>query len=577
MMSEAHRLRVLVHAPIGRDGPAAAEVLCRAGLKAQACTTLAELTEQMQQGVAAVVLAEEGLFDKNIDALSSWIEHQSPWSDLPFVVLASHINQAAITAWRQQIAATLQNVSFIERPIQALTLISAVQTAVRARIRQYEIAALLEAQRRWAQNLEQLVAARTQQLADANQELIREMAERARAEESLRQAQKIEAVGQLTGGVAHDFNNLLMVVQAGLDMLKRENRAERRELLMEGMRRAVERGAGLTRQLLAFSRRQPLQPRPVKLATQLKEMRELLERSLRADIRLDFDIAENLWFVEIDPGEFELVILNLVVNARDAMKADGFIKIQVENVLDASEVGLPGEHVRLSIADSGSGMTEEVKRHVFEPFFTTKEVGKGSGLGLAQVYGFAKQSGGSVRIDSELGRGTTVALYLPRSVKRPSVEQGGLSTADNKELSGRSGRVLLVEDNDEVATFVAQMLSQLGYEVMRAETAHAALGTLADDRNIDIVFTDIIMPGAMNGIELLNEIRLRRPTLPVLLTSGYAGAPQQSDPDYEILRKPYQLRDLADALDAAFSKMRMDRPAKQHEFAGSDASRFELD
>src|SRR5690606_22327988 len=283
----------------------------------------------------------------------------------------------------------------------SITLTSALKTALRGRHRQYEVRALIEARERAADELEALIVDRTRELETANLELRTQMAERARIEETLRQAQKIEAIGQLTGGIAHDFNNLLMVISGGLDMLDRRDDPARRERLLAGMRQAAQRGTALTRQLLAFSRRQSLAPEAVDLALRLGRMRELLDRSLSGDVHVQVRFAPDLWPVEVDPGELELVILNLAVNARDAMPEGGTILIEASNAPSEQVLDSRDDFVRLTVTDSGTGIPEELRARVFDPFFTTKEIGKGSGLGLAQVYGFARQSGGTVWIESK--------------------------------------------------------------------------------------------------------------------------------------------------------------------------------
>ncbi len=327
---------------------------------------------------------------------------------------------------------------------------------------------------------------------------IRDQARLAEAERQLRQTQKIEAIGQLTGGVAHDFNNLLMVILGGLSMIDRPGDQARRSRILDGMRQAAERGASLSRQLLAFSRRQPLKAEPVDLRSQLDGMRDLLDRALRGDVHVRTELADDLWTILVDPAELELVLLNLCVNARDAMPDGGTITIVARNAPDIREHGRQGDFVRLSVSDTGCGMSAEVLSHVFEPFFTTKEVGKGSGLGLPQVYGFAEQSGGSVQIDSAPGAGTTVSLTLPRTDRTPA-DFGPAADANPSRLKA-SGSVLLVEDDDEVASLVTDMLRELGYDVTRAASADAALGALADARRIDVVLSDILMPGPMNGL-----------------------------------------------------------------------------
>ncbi|MFK4501430.1 signal transduction histidine kinase/ActR/RegA family two-component response regulator [Bradyrhizobium japonicum] len=564
-MSVERDHHVLVFAPIGRDGLASVELFRSSHLEATSCRSLPELVSEMAAGVGAVFVAEEALFGKDTSPLAQWIESQPPWSDLPFVVLTSHREQPAVLAWRRSIVALLRNVSLLERPVQPMTLTSAVQSALRARRRQYEIRALFAAREQAAQELETLVVERTRALAEAVEQLRVEMDERARVEETLRQAQKIEAIGQLTGGVAHDFNNLLMVISGGLDMLDRQTDPDRRRRLMDGMVQAAQRGASLTRQLLAFSRRQTLRPEPVDVASQMGGMRELLDRSLRGDVHVEFDFPDTLWPVEVDPGELELVILNLAVNARDAMPNGGTILVRGENLPDLNDEQIAGDYVRLSVVDTGVGMSPEILSRVFEPFFTTKEVGKGSGLGLAQVHGFATQSRGTVRIRSEVGRGSSIELYLPRSLSTPSRERHLIDLNMVRPKKSNHGRILLVEDDDEVAALVSEMLGQLGYEVTHAASGAAALGALADGRAVDLVFSDVMMPGGMNGVELAREIKRRRSDIPVLLTSGYSEAAVQDAElaGLQILPKPYHIDELAAALSAAKSEPGRDMESKR--------------
>ncbi len=549
--AESGAFRVLVLAPIGRDASAAAELLTRGGVSTEICRDLACLMEHIGTDIAAVLLAEEALYRKDTTALATWVREQPAWSDLPFVILTSQLTHRNVSGWRRELVGMLRNVSLLERPVQTITLTSTVQAAMRARRRQYELKALLEAQAAAAVQLEDLVSARTRELQAANEELRTQMIERARIEDSLRQAQKIEALGQLTGGVAHDFNNLLMVILGGLEMLDHTDEPARRKLLMDGMRQAAHRGASLTRQLLAFSRRQALQPQPVDLARQIGGMRELLARSLGGNVQVQLELTQDLWPVHVDPGELELVLLNLAVNARDAMPKGGVIIIRARNAPAVHIDGLRGDFVRLSIIDTGVGMTTEVQRRVFEPFFTTKDVGKGSGLGLAQVYGFAQQSGGNVQIESEVGRGTTVALLLPRSISQPA-KDGPSAEGLIPEMAAHesAGAVLLVEDDDDVATMVSRMLGRLGYRVRRVASASSALAALAEGDAYDLVFSDIMMPGDMDGVELGRELRERGANIPVLLTSGYADAAsgRAESEGFGVLRKPYSLAELAASL-----------------------------
>ena len=394
--------------------------------------------------------------------------------------------------------------------------------------------------------------ARADELSDANRQLQVQMEERERAEEALRQSQKMEAIGQLTGGVAHDFNNILMVASSGLDLLDRSADPVRRQSLKDGIRQAVDRGASLTRQLLAISRRTALQPQVIGLKAQIDGMRVLLERSLREDITIGLDLPDDLWPVEVDPSQLEVALLNIAVNARDAMPNGGLIRLEGRNVEGLSDGELMGDYVRLSIIDEGQGMARETLRRIFEPFFTTKGVGKGTGLGLAQVYGFTRASGGDVRVESEPGRGTTVSLFLPRSGKALAAHADAGEAATLSKSEVRYGRLLLVEDEDSVAALVGEMLNELGYDVVRASSAIAALRLLDADPEFQLMFSDMVMPGRMGGMELAREVVRRRPGLPVVLTTGFSEAADQArEQGFRLLMKPYRIEALAAVLEAA--------------------------
>jgi PAS domain S-box-containing protein len=372
------------------------------------------------------------------------------------------------------------------------------------------------------------------------------------AEAALRQTQKMESIAQLTGGVAHDFNNLLSVFATGLQLLERNVTGEQRQRVFDGIRRAVARGTGLTRHLLAFSRRTPVNPESIDIASHLKGMREMLDGSLGGHIHIEMKFGEGVWPVEIDAGEMELAVLNLCLNARDAVTGGGTVTIAAENVVIEEERGSQKQCVKLSVTDTGCGMPPDVLSRAFEPFFTTKDVGKGSGLGLPQVYGFAHQSGGQVTIDSEVGVGTIVTLLLPRSLQDP-VES--VRTADSSGVpvsrsdGARRGHVLLVEDDQEVSALTREMLNNLGFAVTHVTGAEAALGALANARAVDAVLSDIMMPGGVSGVELAREISRRHPTLPIILTTGYVeAASRMKDGEFHLLLKPYSLEALAAAL-----------------------------
>jgi signal transduction histidine kinase/CheY-like chemotaxis protein len=371
-----------------------------------------------------------------------------------------------------------------------------------------------------------------------------------KAEAALRQSQKLESIGQLTGGVAHDFNNLLAVFATGLQLLERNVGQEQRQRIFAGMRRALTRGTGLTRHLLAFSRKRPVNPEAIDPVTHLRNMREMLNASLGGNLKVAMLFDQDVWPIEVDAGEMELAILNLALNARDAMPDGGMITISVSNTVDASGDGPPRECVKLTVSDTGTGMSEEVMARAFEPFFTTKDVNKGSGLGLPQVYGFAHQSGGSVSLQSRVGEGTTVTVLVPRASRLPSrANDDGHVAADTPDDHSERGHVLLVEDDREVSALAREMLMSLGFSVTHVASPDAALGALANARDIDVVLSDIMMPGGVSGLELAREIRRRHPGLPIVLTTGYVeSAAGMTDGEFELLTKPYTIEAVAEAL-----------------------------
>ncbi|MGN6268919.1 MAG: ATP-binding protein [Sphingomonas sp.] len=379
---------------------------------------------------------------------------------------------------------------------------------------------------------------------EANRRLKAEMEARRKAEEALRQSQKMEAMGQLTGGVAHDFNNLLMAASSGLELLDRTQDAARRTRLKQGIREALDRGAKLTQQLLTFARRSPVKPEVVDIGQRVASLRSLLERSLREDITISTALPGDLWPVKVDVSQFEVALLNIAINARDAMPQGGAIALDARNV--------PGEEgaedrVELSVRDEGIGMPPELIDKVFEPFFTTKGVGHGTGLGLSQVYGFARAAGGTVQIDSVEGEGTTVTLVLPRSLEPLSaVEQ---PAGEPCSPDGRRCRVLLAEDDGQVAEMVGQMLQDLGYEMRRVADAAEALALIDRGFEADVLLSDMVMPGEMGGLDLARAARARRPGLPVLLMTGYsAAAADVAEENIALLAKPFRLDALGRAL-----------------------------
>jgi PAS domain S-box-containing protein len=379
--------------------------------------------------------------------------------------------------------------------------------------------------------------------------------------EQLAQSQKMEALGQLTGGIAHDFNNLLMIVSGYAQILQRRLSDPKEAQAVEAIRAAAARGEKLTRQLLAFSRRQQLMPVVVDLRARIDALRDMLAPSLHGNINFVCDIEDKIWPVEVDLGELELALVNVAVNARDAMPDGGTITLQARNVVlkpDSAAGPLEGDFVALAVIDTGGGIPQDVLDRVFEPFFTTKPVGKGTGLGLSQVHGFANQSGGAVTIASGEGKGTVVTIYLPRSTAQPAAGVDGAALTPEQA----QGTVLLVEDSRDVADVTTTMVEQLGYRVVRAENAAEALRHLQQGVQVDLVFSDVVMPGTMSGIGLAETCRERYPTVPVLLTTGFTDAVQAADGRFDILRKPFELSVLERAIEAAVGKARAEAQAR---------------
>jgi PAS domain S-box-containing protein len=380
---------------------------------------------------------------------------------------------------------------------------------------------------------------------------------------ALAQSQKMEALGQLSGGVAHDFNNLLHVIKNAAAILERRMPETSKDLhgALDMIQRSADRAANLTQRLLAFSRRQPLQPQRLDPQQLVKGMEPLLKSALGEAIKLHIEAGKGAWAVSVDPSQLETALLNLAVNARDAMPGGGTLMIEISNAyLDeeyaqSHEGAKPGQYVLISVTDTGTGMTPEVVGKAFEPFFTTKELGQGTGLGLSQVYGFIKQSGGHVGIDSEVGRGTTIRLYLPRQAgeAKAAVPRAPAEVSSPRTATGPAAEpgetILLVEDEDDVRSFTASALSDLGYSVLTAADASAALAVLGSANNVDLLFTDVGLPNGLDGRELVDEARKRWPQLKVLFTTGYARSAfthfGRLDPGIELIVKPFSEASLA--------------------------------
>jgi signal transduction histidine kinase/CheY-like chemotaxis protein len=539
--------RGLILAPAGRDAAVASEMLSANGVRSYVCAGIPLLVAELRRGAGFALVTEEALYTADLHPLAEWIGGQPEWSDFPFVLLTRRGGGIERNPAALRFLETLGNVTFLERPFHPTSLASLVQAAIRGRRRQYEARSRLEALAELNATLEARVdAAITAGLKDQDR--------LAKAESALRQAQKLEALGQLTGGVAHDFNNLLMAISSGTYLLDQPMDADRRRKVFDGMRQAIGRGTALTRQLLAFSRRRPLATRTVDLREQLLGMEEMLRRSLRGDIDVRMSFDEGAAAVELDPSELELAILNICVNARDAMPEGGTIDIGVRNAPGALAPA-HADALAVTIADAGTGMSPETISRAFEPFFTTKEVGRGSGLGLAQVYGFIAQSKGRVTLDSAPGKGTTVTLIFPRADKSsaPATKpQRGVqppASGAEKRRTRLRGRLLLVEDDANIAALTTQMLENVGLSVTHAKSARIAFEMLTEGVAADVVFSDVMMPGGMSGVDLAREIRQRWPALPVILTTGYIEAARAAVTEgLEVLVKPYPLDRLASAL-----------------------------
>ena len=511
--------RALILAPMGRDSQIALMILNEAGYHGLITPNLAELCAQLEIGAGLVLIAAEALRGPELETLFVYLEEQPAWSDLPTILLTHHGGQEQGPSSR--LSDQLGNVTFLERPFHPATLISLVSAALRGRRRQYEardrLIDLSESERRLQstlETLEQQVEERTAQLRHN--------------EEALRQSQKMEAVGQLTGGIAHDFNNMLTGVIGSLELIRRRlarGRTEDLDSLIDLGVTSANRAASLTHRLLAISRRQSLDSKAVQMNSLVLSMGELLQRSLNESIQLEMRLDEKLWIAEADPNQLESALLNLVINARDAMPEGGKLVVETSNQVLHREFTVaypnlePGDYVMLSVTDNGSGMPQSVISRAFDPFFTTKPIGQGTGLGLSMIYGFSKQSRGHVSIDSEVDQGTTVRLYLPR-YRGEELEQPASDIQQSPNaIDGET--VLIVEDDPAVRVLVSAVLSELGYAFLEAGDADGAMPILNSTQRIDLLISDVGLPG-MNGRQLAEIGRQYRPELKILFITGYA-------------------------------------------------------
>ncbi|AHZ67404.1 histidine kinase [Pseudomonas mandelii JR-1] len=537
---EAMSERALILAPLGRDSQIALMMLNEAGFEGLVTRDLVTLCSELAQGAGLLLISSEALLGCDLEPLLGLIEEQPAWSDLPIVLLTHHGGPEQNPASR--LGPQLGNVTFLERPFHPVTLISLVTTALRGRRRQYEardrLIDLSQSELRLQntlETLEQQVEERTAQLRHN--------------EEALRQSQKMEAVGQLTGGIAHDFNNMLTGIIGSLELLRRRlarGRTDDLDGLIDLGVTSANRAAGLTHRLLAFSRRQSLDSKPVKMNTLVVSMGELLQRSINESIQLDMQLSEDLWVAEADPNQLESALLNLVLNARDAMPEGGKLVVNTSNQhLDKGFTQVhsnlqPGDYVVLRVTDTGCGMPEGTITRAFDPFFTTKPIGQGTGLGLSMIYGFSKQSHGHVTIESEVGNGTTVSLYLPRY--NGALVEDTLIDIAHAPHAQDGETVLIVEDDPAVRVLVSAVLSELGYAFVEAGDADSAVPILDSGQRIDLLISDVGLPG-MNGRQLAEIGRQYRPDLKVLFITGYAEHAAVRggflDPGMQMITKPF--------------------------------------
>jgi len=639
--------RVLVLAPRGRDAAIASDLLARNAIASVICGTLAELVAALDDGAGAVLITEEALATGDRAPLSAWVSAQPSWSDLPLVVLANGGN-APRSALATDRLADLGNVVLLERPLHAEAMLGAIRSALKARIRQYEIRAS-------AATLEQAVVERTRELEAVRDSLeialdaadmgswdidigtggsrrtarhdeifgyptplarwsteaflahvdpaqrdavarafdaalesggldfgcsivradgeirsivakgrvrydgatpvgiagvISDVTERKEADAQLAQAHKMDAIGQLTGGVAHDFNNLLTPIVGSLDILRRRYKDdERTQKMLAGAMQAAERAATLTQRLLAFARRQALQPKAVDVRGLIDGIVDLIRRSLGPTITVAVEVPSQLPSARVDPNQLELALLNLSINARDAMPGGGSLTLSAALVpvgyRDAAGLE-PGRYVRITASDTGTGMDAATLARATEPFFSTKGVGKGTGLGLSMVHGLAAQSGGTLVLTSEPGRGTAIELWLPATDE--AADADAVSRAE-PIAAFRTAKVALIDDEEVVRSATADMLRDVGYSVVEFGSGSQALAAVRSGLEVDALVSDYLMPG-MTGGALIEEFRSSGYHIPSLLITGYVAAGEDVPDDVPRLAKPFRQVDLAARLDA---------------------------
>ena len=542
-MTDAGNLseRAIILAPKGRDAEIAARILAAAGFAAEPTRDLHSLCDEVVAGAGLAIIADEAVQTADLRQLADFVSHQPPWSDFPIVILTQRGGGPERNPLAARLAEAFGNVTFLERPFHPMTLASVVRTAIRGRRRQYEARSRLEELGSLAATLEERVAM--------------EISARTQAEESLRQSQKMEAVGQLTGGIAHDFNNLLAAIGGSLEMIQSRmarGRTDVERYLVAGQN-AVKRAAALTHRLLAFSRRQTLDPRPTSLNRLIAGMEELIRRTVGPAVQMEVIGAGGLWPTLVDPNQLENALLNLCINARDAMPDGGRLTIETANIWidqpSAQKLQLaPGQYISLRVTDTGTGMTPAVIAHAFEPFYTTKPFGQGTGLGLSMIYGFARQSGGQIHISSELGKGTTMCLYLPKHDR--NAEEDDCFAPPSKDRPISDGEVVLViDDEPTIRMLISDVLEEHGYAVVEASDGPSGMRILQSGSRIDLLITDVGLPNGMNGRQVADAARQLRPELKVLFITGYAQnaviGNHRLDKGMQVIAKPFEMDVLA--------------------------------
>jgi signal transduction histidine kinase len=523
----------------------ATTLLEEAGIASTVCNDLVMLTQALGDHTSFAIVAEEAVRTADLVSITTWVEAQPSWSDLPFVILTHRGGGPERNPSTDRLSAAFGNVTLLERPFHPRTFISVARSVFKGRQRQFEAKALIEELRELNQTLDERVAIRTAELERAYQHVMEETRQRERTEEKLRQSQKLEVIGQLTGGVAHDFNNLLMAVLGNLDLLRKhvpDNPTARR--LIDGALQGAKRGATLTRRLLAFARRQDLKLQPTDLVALVRGMRDMLGQSLGPGIEIGMELPREVPSAMADPVQVELALLNLAVNSRDAMPDGGVLTIEIDLAEPSTEDDLqPGSYVRVTISDTGHGMDADTLGRAVDPFFSTKEIGKGTGLGLSMVHGLAVQLNGALRLSSEIGRGTRAELWLPATTM---VLEHAVAPAPSPSAGEDYGRltILIVDDDALIAMSTVDMLEDLGHDVIEANSGEIALEILRSKRRVDLLITDYSMP-RMTGVQLAKAARELRPKLPILLATGYADLPEGADIDLPRLNKPYQQDQLA--------------------------------